>query len=91
MDKYLGRIAYDNPNVMELAIIIHPKYRGKGFAKAGVFEYMKHIIDTRNDITRFRMEIEDENYASLGVAKRLEFDLAKYQGDKIQYWEKDAR
>ena len=30
----IKEIAKDIPEIMELAVIIHPNYRGKGFAKA---------------------------------------------------------
>ena len=85
-----GRTARDMPSIMELAIIIHPQYRGKGFAKSAVIEFMKHISKHNKNIDKFRLEIADSNYASLELARKLEFDFSK-QNNKTQYWEKDAR
>ncbi len=86
-----GRTAFDIPSVMELAIIIHPAFRGKGFAKAGAVEFMKHIIKSKKDITKFRMEIADSNNASLAVAHKLEFEFVKNKNEDMQYWEKEVR
>ena len=85
-----GRIARDMPSIMELAIIIHPKYRGNGFAKLGTIEFMKFISKNNKNIDKFRLEIADDNYASLEVARKLEFNFSK-QNNQFQYWEKDAR
>ena len=85
-----GRNATDAPSTMELAILIHPKYRGKGFAKAGIIEFMKYIIKHKKDINRFRLEIADNNTASIAVARKLEFDFLKEKNGNMQYWEKDA-
>ena len=86
-----GRMAYDIPTIMELAIVIHPKFRGQGFAQAGAFEFMRYIVNNRDGITRFRLEISDSNLVSKAVAQKLEFDFVKDKGDNFEYWEKDAR
>lgn len=86
-----GRIATDSSNIMELAIIIHPKYRGAEYAKSGVFEFIKYIMKTHPDITKVRMEIADSNLASLSVANKLEFQFVKNRNEKMQYWEKDVK
>ena len=86
-----GRNAADIPGAMELAVIIHPSHRGKGFAKAGTIEFMKYIKKRQKDITKFRLEIADNNSASIALANKLEFDLSKGKNNKMQYFEKDAR
>lgn len=89
--EIFGSYASDIPGVMELAIIIHPSYRGKGFAKAGTIEFMKYMIKNNKDITRFRMVIADSNSASITVAKKLEFEFTRPKNDHMKYFEKDAR
>ena len=84
-----GRPAKDNTSIMELAVLVHPKFRAQGFAKAGAWELMKKMILKNPNLTRFRMEIADTNKASQFVAQRLDFDLVK--DDKMQYWEKDVK
>ena len=86
-----GREASDNANIMELAIVIHPKYRNMGYAKEGIFEFMKYIINKNKGIEKFRMEIADGNNPSLAVAHKLEFSFSKKTTNNIQSWEKDAR
>lgn len=86
-----GRYTTDIPQVMELAVIIHPSYRGKGFAKAGTIEFMKYIKKHNKDINKFRLEIADGNSASIAVAQKLEFDLTTGKNDKMKYFEKDVR
>ena len=86
-----GRIAKDVPEIMELAVIIHPNYRGKGFAKAGTIEFMKYIRRHNKNITRLRLEIADNNSASLCVAKKLEFEFTKQKSEHMKYFEKDVR
>lgn len=85
-----GRYARDIPSIMELAIIIHPAYREKGFAKAGIIEFMKYLRKNNKDITKFRMEIADNNSASIAVAQKLEFGLTKQESEHMKYFEKDV-
>lgn len=85
-----GRYAKDIQGIMELAILIHPSYRGKGFAKAGTIEFMKYIRKHNKDITKFRMEIADSNSASMAVAKKLEFGFTEQKSDHMKYFEKDV-
>lgn len=93
-DKPVGEISGRNieaiQGIMELAIIIHPAYRGKGFAKAGIIEFMKYIRKHNKDITKFRMEIADSNFASMAVAQKLEFGFTKQKSDHMKYFEKDV-
>ncbi len=84
-----GRVM-DESSVMDIVIVIHPSFRGKGYAKAGSCEFMKYIIKTSPQITKFRMEINSSNVASLEVAKSLEFDMVGFK-EYMQYWEKDVR
>ena len=86
-----GRNASDIPNTMELSVIIHPKHRGKGFAKAGTIEFMKYIKKNNKAITRFRLEIADSNSASIAVAQKLEFGFTKQKNDHMKYFEKDVK
>lgn len=86
-----GRNASDIPNTMELSIIIHPKHRGKGFAKSGTIEFMKYIKKHNKAITKFRLEIADSNSASMAVAQKLEFGFTKQKNDHIKYFEKDVK
>lgn len=76
---------------MELAIIIHPNYRGQGYAKAGTLAFMKHIIKNRKEINKIRLIIADSNKSSLSVANKLEFTFSKMENENMQYWEKDIR
>lgn len=78
------------PSTMDILIVIHPSFRGKGYAKAGTCEFIKYIIDTVPEITKFRMEINSSNVVSLEIAKSLEFDLIEFK-EHMQYWEKDVR
>ena len=89
--KISGRYTTDIPELMELAVIIHPSHRGKGFAKAGTIEFMKYIRKNNKDITKFIMEIADSNSASIAVAQKLEFELTTGKNVKMKYFEKDAR
>ena len=87
-----GRYDRDIPSIMNIAIAIHPSYRGKGFAKEGISEFMKYMSENNKDITKFRLEILDTNFASIEVARKLKFKLAEKSNDNMmQYWEKDAR
>lgn len=88
-----GRVARDDKSCMELAIIVHPSFRGQGFAKDGILKFIEKMREVKPDITRFRMEIAESNKASQAVAKKLDFKL---KGDKefgsikkgtFQYWE----
>ena len=88
-----GRIAKDDKTCMELAIIVHPDFRGQGFAKDGVLKFIEKMREVKPEINRFRMEIAESNKASQAVAKKLDFKL---KGDKefgsikkgtFQYWE----
>lgn len=88
-----GRIAKDDNSCMELAIIVHPDFRGQGFAKDGILKFIEKMREVKPDITRFRMEIAESNKASQAVARKLDFKL---KGDKefgsikkgiFQYWE----
>ena len=88
-----GRIAKDDTTCMELAIIVHPDFRGQGFAKDGILKFIEKMREVKPEITRFRMEIAESNKASQAVAKKLDFKL---KGDKefgsikkrtFQYWE----
>lgn len=60
---------------MEMAILAHPKYRGKGFAKEGTIAFIQKMNKLKPEITKFRMEIAESNKASQAVAKKLEFTL----------------
>lgn len=86
-----GYRSTDALSTMELAIIIHPAYRGKGFAKLGTIEFMKYAKRHQKDITKFRLKIADTNSASVSVAHKLEFELTKKENNGMQYFEKDAR
>lgn len=73
--KISGKIAKDDDKCMELAILVHPDYRGQGYAKEGAIEYIKMMRELRPEIVKYRMEIEESNKASEAVAKKLEFKL----------------
>lgn len=88
-----GRVAKDDKTCMELAIIVHPDFRGQGFAKDGILKFIEKMREIKPEVTRFRMEIAESNKASQAVAKKLDFKL---KGDKevgsikkgtFQYWE----
>ena len=88
-----GRKAKDDPSCMELAVLVHPDFRGQNFARDCVFEFIKKMRETKPEITKFRMEIAESNKASQAVARKLNFKL---KGDKeigtirkgtYQYWE----
>lgn len=70
-----GRPAKDDSSCMELAIIIHPDFRGQGFAKDGTLKFIEKMRALRPEVTRFRMEIAETNKASQAVAKKLDFEL----------------
>lgn len=90
-----GHFAKDDPKTLEMLIIIHPKARGKNYAKAATMEYMKRILKTHPDIEKFRLEIAESNTSSKAVAKKLDFEFSRYKDEKsrekMEYWEKDAR
>lgn len=73
--KISGTIAKDDDKCIELAILVHPDYRGQGYAKEGAIEYIKKMRELRPEIVKYRMEIEESNKASEAVAKKLEFKL----------------
>lgn len=73
--KISGTIAKDDDKCIELAILVHPDYRGQGYAKEGAIEYIKKMRELRPEIVKYRMEIEESNKASEVVAKKLEFKL----------------
>mgnify|MGYP003325051041 CR=1 FL=1 len=72
-----GRIAKDDSSCMELAVLIHPDFRGQNFARDGLFEFIKKMRETKPEITRFRMEIAESNKASQAVARKLDFKINK--------------
>ena len=98
-DEYVGEVdghlAKDDPKTLELLIIIHPKARGKNYAKAATMEYMKRILKIHPDIEKFRLEIAESNTSSKSVAQKLDFEFSRYKdeknSEKMEYWEKDAR
>ena len=85
-----GRIATDKTDIMEIAVVVHPKYRKQGYARAGVWEFMKKVIKENRGINRFRLEFKNYNVASKALAQTMEFDFSKYIGGDCEYWEKDA-
>lgn len=88
-----GRPAKDDDDCMELAIIIHPDFRGQGFAKEGILKFIEKMRKIKPSITRFRMLIAENNKASQAVAKKLDFKLKSHEEHessekgKLQYWE----
>lgn len=88
-----GRPAKDDKTCMELAIIIHPSFRGQGFAKDGILKFIEKMREIKPEITRFRMEIAESNKASQAVAKKLDFKLkgnrevGSIKKGIFQYWE----
>lgn len=88
-----GRVAKDDNTCMELAIIIHPSFRGQNFAKDGILKFIEKMREVKPEITRFRMEIAETNKASQAVAKKLDFKLKGYREvgsikkGTFQYWE----
>lgn len=85
-----GRIATDKPDVMELAVLVHPKYRRQGYARAGTWEFMKKVIKENRGINKFRLEFKNYNEASKALAQGMEFDFSKYNGKDLEWWEKDV-
>ena len=98
--KYVGEVSghfsEDEPTTFEVLVIIHPAFRGQGYAKAATMEYMKKALREDGNIEKFRLEIAESNCASKSVAKKLEFDFIKYKksksesSEKMEYWEKDV-
>lgn len=88
-----GRVAKDDRTCMELAVIIHPDFRGQGFAKDGILKFIEKMREIKPEIGRFRMEIAESNKASQAVAKKLDFKLkgdkefGSIKKGKFQYWE----
>ena len=88
-----GRVAKADSSCMELAILVHPHFRGQGFAKDGILKFIEKMREIKPDITKFRMKIAESNLASQAVAKKLEFKLKSEKEDgsvnktKMQCWE----
>lgn len=88
-----GRKAKDDDSCMEIAVLVHPDFRGQNFARDGIFEFIKRMRELKPEITKFRMEIAEANKASQAVAKKLEFvlksekEVGNLEKSKIQYWE----
>ena len=88
-----GRFAKDDKSCMELAIIVHPDFRGQGFAKDGILKFIEKMREIKPEVTRFRMEIAETNKASQAVAKKLDFKLkgnkevGSFKKGTFQYWE----
>ena len=98
--KYVGEVSghfsEEEPTTFEMLVIIHPAFRGQGYAKAATMEYMKKALREHSNIEKFRLEIAESNSASKSVAKKLEFDFIRYKksksesSEKMEYWEKDV-
>ena len=94
--KPVGEISgkYNNQDKrkMELSIVIHPKYRGKGYAKLGTLEFIAKMKRNNPEIDTFLLEIARDNQQSQSTARKLEFRLNKNldtnNGKKTEYWEK---
>ena len=88
-----GRIAKDDKTCMELAILVHPDFRGQDFAKDGILKFIEKMREVKPEITRFRMEIAESNKASQAVAKKLDFKLKSdkeygtIKKSRMQCWE----
>lgn len=88
-----GRIAKDDRTCMELAILVHPDFRGQDFAKDGILKFIEKMREVKPEITRFRMEIAESNKASQAVAKKLDFKLKSdkeygtIKKSRMQCWE----
>ncbi len=88
-----GRIAKDDRTCMELAILVHPDFRGQNFAKDGIMKFIEKMREIKPEITKFRMEIAESNKASQAVAKKLEFILKSdkeygtIKKSRMQCWE----
>lgn len=87
--EIIGTVVTDKPGVIELGVLIHPKFRGNDYAKLGTYEFMKYITETKKDIKKFRLEINKANVASVAIAKQLEFNFSKDKNKNFEYWEKD--
>ena len=87
-----GRVAKDDSECMELAILVQPDFRGQGYAKDGAVAFIAKMRELKPEITKFRMEIEESNKASQAVAKKLEFKLKSTREigrskTKMETWE----
>lgn len=88
-----GRVAKDDSSCMELAILVHPDFRGQGFAKDGILKFIEKMRELKPNITKFRMEIAESNKASQAVARKLEFKLKSdteygtIKKSRMQCWE----
>lgn len=87
--EIIGSIASDDPKVMKLSVLVHPKHRGKDYAKKGTYEFMKYVTENNKDIKKFRLEINKANMASIAIAKQLNFDLEREKNKDFDYWERD--
>lgn len=90
--KISGTIAKDDDKCIELAILVHPDYRGQGYAKDGALAYIAKMRELRPEISKYRMVIEESNKASQAVAKKLEFKLKSVREigpskTKMETWE----
>lgn len=91
----VGEISYhsvkDNYRTLELVIIIHPKHRGQGYAKAATSKYIEKIREKIRDVDRIRLLIEETNKSSRAVAQSLEFELKGRAGIKktLEKWERE--
>ena len=89
-----GRSLKEDNSCMDLAILIHPKFRGKGYAKEGTLKFIEKMRKLKPNIVRFRMVIAESNKASQAVAKKLNFELKSTEefeigkNKKFQFWEK---
>lgn len=86
-----GKYDKEDKTKMELSIMIHPKHRGKGYAKLGTLAFISKMIKENPELKTFILEIAKHNYASQEVAKKLEFRLnlenSKFSQNTL-FWEK---
>ena len=82
----VGEISYidveDEFRTLELVIRIHPKHRGKGYAKAATSKYIEKIKSRIKNINKIRLIIDESNKSSKAVAQSLEFELKGRTGTK---------
>lgn len=82
----------DTKTALDLAVLVHPAYRGQGYAKDGILAYIKKMKRMKPEIKKYRMIIEESNKSSQAVAKKLEFTLKETKisertNTEFQYWE----
>lgn len=88
-----GRLAKDDKTCMELAVLVHPDFRGQNFARDGILKFIEKMRELKPEVTKFRMEIAENNIASQAVAKKLEFKLksdkeyGSIKKGRMQCWE----